>query len=288
MLRNTPTLGPDGTLYVASLDFESHAEGPATSVARVSAVSSQDGKVLWQSRVLHGSVAPEASPVLGPGNTLLLPAENKLLAFDRKTGAEVWSVALGGRSGTPLVGPDNTIYAGSNGANQGGRHSVKAIRDGKVVWEFSLTASGTQHPELSLSPDGRLYVGDSGSSVSALDPATGHALWEARPGHDGAVSPTTGPDGIVYLAGGRDQQLYALDGRTGQTRWTFDARGELWRRPAVTEQEILVGSKDGKLHALAPESLLASKLPIEEARPQVTEADGFVLVGEVALRKRRT
>ncbi len=280
-IRSTPSQAPDGTLYASSVAYEFRERGVATSVGQVFALDPDTGAVKWRSRKLDGSVENEASPVPGPDNTVLIAGENKLIALDATNGEERWSVDLNGRGGTPIVGPDGTIYASSNGWKQKDVHSVMAIKDGQVLWDFHPESIGSCIPDLSLA-DGKLFVGDWGKTVYALDAQTGIPRWQVQPGSYGAFSPTA-RDGTVYVAGGRDNKLYALDAETGATRWTFNSSGELWRSPTVTDEGILVGSRDGQLHALTGTLDLAK----DTDRPAVVEGSGYVLVGGVHVRKRK-
>jgi outer membrane protein assembly factor BamB/tRNA A-37 threonylcarbamoyl transferase component Bud32 len=57
-------------------------------------------------------------------------------------------------------------------------------------------------------------------------------------------------DGIVYI-GSYDNNLYALDAKTGEFIWKYAAEGGITGRPAVEEDAIFIGSEDYRLHAVS-------------------------------------
>jgi outer membrane protein assembly factor BamB/tRNA A-37 threonylcarbamoyl transferase component Bud32 len=56
-------------------------------------------------------------------------------------------------------------------------------------------------------------------------------------------------DGTVYI-GCYDNNLYALDAKTGDFKWKYATEGGIPTRPAIMENMIFVGSEDFRLYAL--------------------------------------
>jgi RNA polymerase sigma factor (sigma-70 family) len=81
--------------------------------------------------------------------------------------------------------------------------------------------------------------------------ATGALAWQFDTGTDRFVtSPTTGPDGTLYV-GSHDQNVYALDPATGGKRWAFPTGEKVTSTPAVgRDGTVYVGSWDWKVYAL--------------------------------------
>jgi outer membrane protein assembly factor BamB len=61
-------------------------------------------------------------------------------------------------------------------------------------------------------------------------------------------SPTVA-NGIVYIGSG-DQNVYALDARTGALRWTFATGDVVHASPAVANGVVIIGSWDRNLYAI--------------------------------------
>ena len=163
--------------------------------------------------------------------------------------------AFGKFSSNP-ISLGNTIYLQDLSSN------VYALdrATGKLRWKHTFNRP-------SVGPNGVAYgygmlFGATDRAAFALDPATGHVLWVRtliRNRHEGIDMAPTVYDGTVlfstipgnaraFYAGNGDGIVYALDARTGATRWRFntisdgaklwgDARlnsgGGLWYPPAV-------------------------------------------------------
>jgi serine/threonine protein kinase len=61
--------------------------------------------------------------------------------------------------------------------------------------------------------------------------------------------PTLVHDGVVYV-GCYDNNLYALDAKTGEFKWKFPTEGGIPTRPAAFDDIIYVGSEDHSLYAM--------------------------------------
>ncbi len=60
-------------------------------------------------------------------------------------------------------------------------------------------------------------------------------------------------DGIIYI-GCYDNNLYALDTKSGDFRWKFATEGGIPTRPAIMDNMVFVASEDFRLYALTAES----------------------------------
>lgn len=53
------------------------------------------------------------------------------------------------------------------------------------------------------------------------------------------------------LFGGRDKRLHCVDSETGEERWTFATRGKVDSSPVVCGDKVVVGSEDGRLYIVS-------------------------------------
>jgi hypothetical protein len=95
-------------------------------------------------------------------------------------------------------------------------------------------------------------------------------------------SPALGSDGLV-LVGADDGRLYALDARTGATRWSYGTGGAITSAPAVGANGVIyVGSLDGSLYVLNRDGSLISSFrtggAIDGSSPAI-DANGMVYIG---------
>jgi outer membrane protein assembly factor BamB len=134
--------------------------------------------------------------------------DGSLYALNGTTGQKVWEFLTGGEVGSsPAIGADGSVYVGSADTRL---YALEAA-SGQVKWEFTGAAvMGSP----AIGADGAVYVGTAWPSVLyALNGLTGQELWElAGVGSKLAI----GADGTIYVG---EAGLWALDGRTGQTRW---------------------------------------------------------------------
>ncbi len=114
------------------------------------------------------------------------------------------------------------------------------LDSGRLIWkhEYSDIDNGPNGVNVG---DGRVY-GATGSTAFALDQRTGRELWrrvlvrvmyegiDMAPGyHDGTVYASTVP-----AAGGDISTLWALDGATGEPRWSWEqVPRSLWGHPEI-------------------------------------------------------
>jgi polyvinyl alcohol dehydrogenase (cytochrome) len=139
--------------------------------------------------------------------------------LDAATGAYLWST---------LVGP---------GSDPGGIQWGTAY-DGQRIY----AAIGHNTGEPYRLPSGEVLTG---GSWAALDPATGHLLWQT-PDPQGTpdLAALTVANGVLY--GGSmahtGDQMYALDTATGAILWRFAAGGSVVAGPAVVRGTVYWGS----------------------------------------------
>jgi outer membrane protein assembly factor BamB len=228
------------------------------------------------------------------------------LALDTDTGEVQWQYREFGEKenidSSPAVAEERVYF--------GGESSVYALDTdtGEEIWTRNLST----HPDSSPAVvDGVVYYGapandesETPAQVWALDAASGETLWTA--GIDD-VSLRTSPavaDGTVYVAassrrvcygaGGDEEsecsgvtrgQLYALDAATGDRDWTAPIKTDTRSSPAVADDVIYVGCRDG-ISAVTTAGENAWRVSFESSRedpPYVKSspavADGHVFIG---------
>ena len=117
------------------------------------------------------------------------------------------------------------------------------------TWTFST--GSPIGSAIAVGPDGVVVV-VSGSSVYAVEGATGFLRWQYRTGGTTSQSPAIGVDGTVY-APSEDGALYALQGTTGTLVWKFPTPdGGSPTAPAVDDDNgvIVVGSYNDHVYCV--------------------------------------
>ena len=236
----SPTVGPNGTVYLTSHDKKLHA------------VSSL-GTLLWS---FESKDRMWSTPAVAVDGTVYTGSDDDhLYAIDGETGAEKWRYRVGdcseplgfGPEGTrcdvdggPTIGDDGTIYVGGDG--------LYAIwPNGTLRWKFATAEHVPTAP--AIGEGGMIFIGCLDDAVYAVRP-DGTKAWEFRTKRDIESSVAVGDDGTIYF-GGDDGGVYAVDA-AGDQIWTVITRGPVRGSPAIgADGTIYVGSHDKRLYAIA-------------------------------------
>ena len=184
---------------------------------------------------------------------------------------------------SPTVGDAVTLSAAESTVGEGvtfDSYSWEVSADGSLV---SSMNSRTPSEDFTFSNPGRrtvrLEVVDSrgrtdtaSTTLTVQRRASGLSMFQYNPANTGHSSDETGPtdsvsqqwafdtgdtvisspavvDGIVYV-GSWDNNIYALDARSGTERWAFETGDSVFSSPAVVDGTVYIGSRDNTLYAL--------------------------------------
>jgi outer membrane protein assembly factor BamB len=162
-----------------------------------------NGNQLWMFGTLDFVNSSPAVQCGGSGDQIVYAGslDGYLYAVNAQTGALQWKAMLFGIFSSPAIGPDGTIYVGSQARR------VWAIRpDGTTRWAFTTNRPVTSSP--AIGSDGTVYVGDQNGQVYAISPA-GKLRWAATTGGTIHASPTITDSGRLYI-GSSDRNFYAF------------------------------------------------------------------------------
>lgn len=227
---------------------------------QVVAVNRETGSTRWRSktdpttpRTLYGE-----NVVLANGNVIF--GDYWIYAFDAATGARRWvfnTQAQGIPGYAPgayeLASDGSTVYAGSG---SGHVYAISAV-DGSLVWNNTLSVDGETSVFDPVIDGATLYVrvrhftNPVTGAVVALNRNDGTTIWSHT--FPPYTRTSSGPISVVVFAStvivsNDDGKIYALDKRTGETRWVAP------RRPDV------IGYDDMRPLALAGNVLVAGSL----------------------------
>ena len=144
---SSPSIGPDGIIYVGSNDGNIYAIKP-------------DGSLKWK---FHTKGAVHSRPALGPDGTVYFGSWDRNLYALNPDGSLKWEFPTNGTvSASPTIGSDGTIYFSSWDQN------IYAVRpDGSLKWMFSTNAEVFSSPV--IGPDNTIYVGSWDHHLYALN-----------------------------------------------------------------------------------------------------------------------
>ena len=255
----SPTLGPDGTVYVVSGAGQLFAIAP-------------DGTVQW---TLPTGPALKAAPALGADGTVYLASMDGRLYAVAPPGAAgaapavKWTFNFADYPGTtpavtaevpppgadgqgsgasPMIGPDGTIYLGANNSNFYAITPAGALR---WLYEAEREVAGIWSTA-ALSADGAtLYFGANKGGIYALGTADGALRWQYPILGSVYSSPTLDRQGTLYT-GSTAGHLFALNAADGTRVFDYTVGAPVWTAPALRpDGSLVVGDTNGRVWLLA-------------------------------------
>ncbi|MBN2583838.1 MAG: PQQ-binding-like beta-propeller repeat protein [Planctomycetes bacterium] len=260
----------DGRVYVG------------TNGQGVYALDLGSGEILWHYKEAW-TVA--ASPHVKDGRVLVGDYDGVFHALDADSGEPRWTFQADQSIQSSATVVNDLVLFGSYD------HKVYCltVRDGRKVWDYEVSTevycapvvSGNDATVISCG-NGTLYTLDVDFGGPATEITTGQIAL-ATPARRGSLTvvPTyvgtvlcidldtdrtvwtldTGRDEVVFdaspavtddhvLVGGRDGLLRCLDFRSGEPLWTFRARDAIDSSPVVVGDRVFFGSDDGNLYAV--------------------------------------
>ncbi|WP_310619907.1 outer membrane protein assembly factor BamB family protein [Flexibacterium corallicola] len=223
----------------------------ATAYRQVFALDSA-GKPLWTYDL---EVGVRGAPTAAAGLVIVVTQENEVIALNQNDGSKAWSFAgISETAGllataSPAVKGNSVVVPFSSG-------EVMAlnVKNGEPKWIDALARSFRTRAlsgltDVAASPviDGdRVYTTSLSGRTIASRLANGERIWEADIGstHTPVVS-----GGTVFMIG-LDDNLHALDSKTGAPIWTaqlpdLSKKKENWAGPILANGKLIVVSNEG-------------------------------------------
>lgn len=253
LLRSTPTLGVDGTLYFGDADGRVHAVNAFNGLSRPG----------WPIQVSSSSIV--TPPVIARDQTIIVASTDGFLYALNTSGEVIWTSAQ--NIGTIQVGmalverkvqvplPNGDIresvqtvlYAVSNNSFL----YALAGEDGSLLWSYPINGPLRSGPV--VGPDGTVYVGTSTGLIALNEEATAFTprLRFIFPASD-VGTPAIDTNNIVYFVSGRE--VVAINpNNTPVWRYPLEAEGD---GPLTISRDglLLIATDDGLLYALETDS----------------------------------
>jgi outer membrane protein assembly factor BamB len=228
-VQNSPSIGPDGTLYIVNV--------PGV----LSAIDPSNGRVRWTAQVGTSEPAQfgqtvKVAPALGPDATVYVAAvTGSLYAVAPPTGSGTqgsikWAFDFGQNLGSQPF-PTTPVTGGGNRGQDG----------------IGSGASAT------IGPDGTIYIGANNSNMYAINP-NGQRKWlyEAERELAGIwTAPALSPDASTLYFGANKGGIYALATQDGSRRWQYQVFGSIYGSSALDSRGTLyTGITAGQVIAL--------------------------------------
>jgi outer membrane protein assembly factor BamB len=265
----SPVIGPDGTIYVGSIDGTFNAldrtgrlrwsyicDEPIFSTAAVSQTGkvfvgcdddtllafSTDGTLRWTYRMKHDV---DAAPVIAEDGVIYVGGEG-LHAIDGE-GRKRFKLWLGGHvTASPAVRPDGVIAVGSHD-----HRFYMVTPDGTVLGVFD-TKGPIQGAAAVLSDNDMVFGSDDGYVYRLAK--TGGMRWKFKTGGPVRAGIAVGREEKRLFAASMDGAVYCIDADVGQLVWKSETGRSVKASPMLdSDGRLYVGSRDHHLYAFDQE-----------------------------------
>jgi len=229
----------DGIVYTTTGNGvdEGHVNVPSPLAPSFIAVDADTGELLWENaipgeKILHGTWSNPAYGVVDGQAMVVVPlGDGWVYAHEPKSGELLWKFD---------ANPKDSVW------RLGGAGTRNNIISTPVIWDDKVYVGVGQDPEHGEAP-GHFWVIDATKRGDITDSAV---VWH-RSGEDfnRTISTAAIDDGIVYIAD-LSGFLYALDAKTGEHFWTYDAFAAVWGSAFAADGKVYLGDEDGDIAIL--------------------------------------
>jgi outer membrane protein assembly factor BamB len=211
----------------------------------VVALDKLTGKVRWKkTREGYQAYTTPLVVSLPSGDQVISPGAFKAIAYEPRTGKEIWYVKYGeGFSNVPRpVYGDGVVFICS-GFQEPSLLAVQVdgrgdVTKSKIVWKLDRAIPRTPSP---LLVGGEIYIVTDNGILTCVDAKTGQELWRARLGGDHSASPIYA-DGRIYFLSEDGETVVIAPGRQLKHLATNQLDGPMLASMAVSGGSIFIRS----------------------------------------------
>jgi outer membrane protein assembly factor BamB len=227
----------------------------------VAALDAATGSTIWTQRHDHPG---RGAPTVAEGKVFLVAEGNVLFCLNAADGKEIWDFKGVPETGG-VIGASNPAV--SNGVVvvpfSSGELVAVDIKTGSALWTEQMARASRNYAVTGLSDitgspvidDGIVYASGIGNRTAAFNLKTGLKVWDVTIGS--AHTPAVAGNAVFIVD--LDDNLYALDRKTGEVIWTAKMpvvrakrRATHWAGPVVAGGLLWLVSNEGGLIGVEP------------------------------------
>lgn len=192
-----------------------------------------NGSLLWK---FPTKQALWSRPVTDGERIYQASMDHFVYAIDANTGAEIWSVDLGGAVlYSPTLTEDGVLYVSTLARNL----VAISTENGSILWQRGFEKNMWTQPALA---DDKLFIGDINGTIYALSAVDGSDVWSQTVNEPVIGRPTEIANGIVFPT--ENGSLIAMS-YTGERLWSRSFEGTIYTGPTPIGSQLAVGIAQG-------------------------------------------
>jgi eukaryotic-like serine/threonine-protein kinase len=208
-------------------------------------LAADTGKPLWQ---FESKDSITAAPAVSGGRVYVSSNDGTLYALNAERGTEAWKFVTEEKisaGAVPLKSPSGADWVLLNGYD--GTTRMLNAADGQVIWSYKTDDYINGSPAV---VDGRYVVfGGCDAQLHVVNLQDGTLVHKIPT--EAYIPASIGTFGTMAFCGNYANQTVAFDVPGGKVAWVYEDRSlPFFSSPAVTEQLVLIGSRDKHLHAI--------------------------------------
>lgn len=219
-----------GRLYVVTLD------------GRVTSLRAKDGHVIWRRDIPSRT---ESSPLVRGDRMFFGSEDGTVYALRTKNGKTIWTYRAPGAVKAALAYAGGRLFFG----DYAGVATAIRARDGEKVWDtgtdgLALGRSGRFY-STPAAAFGRIYMGNTDGRVYSFTQKNGVTAWTRATGayvYSGPAAANVDGKGPTVFIGSYTGRFFALDARSGETRWSYQAAGRISGAASVIGRVVYFGN----------------------------------------------
>ena len=172
---------------------------------------------------------------------LVSTGSDQVVAYNPRTGEEIWRVRYEGFSNVPLPVIGNGVLYLSTGFTKPELWAVRTdgageATDSHVLWKVKRQVPANPSP---LLVDGRIYMVSDQGVATCVNAADGEILWQERLGGNFSASPIYA-DGRIYFCSEEGTTTVVVPGAKYAALASNQLPGKILATPAVVENSLLI------------------------------------------------
>jgi outer membrane protein assembly factor BamB len=235
----------NGTVFAASMDEHVYAIDLKTAKVKwkfkAPPITTVD-KTTGIQKVIQKSAPFKAPPSVRDGTVYVGDLDGNFYCIDAEKGTKKWSYETGAEVGGANFHAQSILFTSHD------EHLYCLTMDGKLRWKFKTEGPIYGAPTVA---EGKTFLVGCDSQMHVIDVQTGKE--DSAVDLGGQTGATAAVAAEMLYIGTMKNEVKAIRWKKGTIAWTYKSArnaNAFYSSPAVTDKQVLIGSRDNRLHCI--------------------------------------